>query len=53
MNNKILIFLCFVSLVFTQCTKKNADMMSDTGISEMKDNTVTNAKTWRSSAPSA
>ncbi|MDA9299613.1 insulinase family protein [Saprospiraceae bacterium] len=53
MNNKILIFLCFVSLVFTQCTKKNADMMSDTGISEMKDNTVTNAKTWRSAAPSA
>ena len=54
MNNKILIFLCFVSLVFAQCTKKNADMMSDkTDMSEMKDKAVTKAKTWRSAAPSA
>ena len=30
-----------------------SDMMSDTGISEMKDNTVIKAKTWRSAAPSA
>lgn len=54
MNNKILIFLCFVSLVFAQCTKKNADMMSDkTEMTEMKDKVVTTAKSWRSSAPSA
>ena len=55
MNNKILIFLCFVSLVFTQCTKKNADMMSDTktDMTEMKDEAVTKVKTWRSAAPSA
>jgi len=55
MNNKILIFLCFVSLVFAQCSKKNTDMMSDAkdGMTEMKDKAVTKAKTWRSTAPSA
>jgi len=55
MNNKILIFLCFVSLVFAQCSKKNTDMVSDTKkeMSEMKDKAVAKAKTWRSTAPTA
>jgi len=53
MNNKILIFLCFVSLVFAQCSKKNTDMMTKDDMTEMKDNAVTKVKTWRSTAPGA
>lgn len=55
MNNKILIFLCFVSLVFAQCSKKNAEVMSDakTDMTEMKDKAVAKVKTWRSTAPGA
>lgn len=54
MNNKLLIFLCFVSILFAQCSGKNADAMADKA-SENVDmpSETAKVKTWRSTAPTA